>query len=67
MQTVNVLCIKWGSKYGPDYVNRLHNMVRRHLHRPFRFVCLCDDRAGIDPVDLLEHCVQPIDILEHER
>ncbi len=48
MQTVNVLCIKWGSKYGPDYVNRLHNMVRRHLHRPFRFVCLCDDRAGID-------------------
>jgi hypothetical protein len=33
MQTVNVLCIKWGRKYGPDYVNRLHNMVQRHLRR----------------------------------
>ena len=49
MQAVNVLCIKWGKKYGPEYVNKLHSMVRRHLHRPFRFVCLTDDAAGIDP------------------
>lgn len=47
MDRVNVLCIKWGTKYGPEYVNRLHSMVRRHLHRPFRFVCLTDDTAGI--------------------
>lgn len=46
--TVNVLCIKWGNKYGPDYVNKLHSMVRRHLKRPFRFVCLTDDANGID-------------------
>jgi hypothetical protein len=49
MQAVNVLCIKWGKKYGPEYVNKLHSMVSRHLHRPFRFVCLTDDGAGIDP------------------
>ena len=49
MQSVNVLCIKWGNKYGPDYVNRLHSMVRRHLRRPFRVVCLTDDGTGIDP------------------
>lgn len=49
MQAVNVLCIKWGKKYGPEYVNKLHSMVRRHLHRPFRFVCLTDDAHGIDP------------------
>jgi hypothetical protein len=49
MQAVNVLCIKWGKKYGPEYVNKLHSMVRRHLHRPFRFVCLTDDADGIDP------------------
>lgn len=49
MQAVNVLCIKWGKKYGPEYVNKLHSMVHRHLHRPFRFVCLTDDGAGIDP------------------
>lgn len=49
MQAVNVLCIKWGTKYGPEYVNKLHSMVRRNLHRPFRFVCLTDDAQGIDP------------------
>ena len=49
MQTVNVLCIKWGRKYGPEYVNKLHAMVSRHLTRPFRFVCLTDDARGIDP------------------
>lgn len=49
MQAVNVLCIKWGRKYGPEYVNKLHGMVRRHLTRPFRFICLTDDTQGIDP------------------
>ncbi|MGY0504045.1 hypothetical protein [Luteimonas sp. e5] len=44
----NVLCIKWGTKYGPEYVNRLRSMVRRHLKRPHRFVCLTDDTRGID-------------------
>lgn len=49
MQTVNVLCIKWGRKYGPEYVNKLHAMVSRHLARPFRFICLTDDAQGIAP------------------
>jgi hypothetical protein len=49
MQAVNVLCIKWGKKYGPEYVNKLHSMVSRHLKRPFRFVCLTDDSEGIAP------------------
>lgn len=44
----NVLCIKWGRKYGAADVNRLHAMVRRSLAPPFRFVCLTDDAAGID-------------------
>lgn len=48
MESVNVLCIKWGRKYGPEYVNRLRSMVRRHLKRPHRFVCLTDDRQGIE-------------------
>ncbi len=43
----NVICMKWGTKYGPEYVNRLYAMVRRHLTGAFRFVCLTDDRQGI--------------------
>lgn len=42
-----VLCMKWGTKYGPEYVNRLYAMVRRHLRGEFRLVCLTDDSAGI--------------------
>lgn len=44
-----VLCMKWGSKYGPEYVNRLHAMVKRHLRGPFHMVCLTDDATGIVP------------------
>jgi len=44
-----VLCMKWGTKFGPAYVNRLHAMVRRNLSRPLRFVCLTEDDAGFSP------------------
>jgi len=42
-----ILCMKWGTKYGPEYVNRLYGMVARHLHSSFSFVCLTDNSAGI--------------------
>ncbi|MDZ5459071.1 glycosyltransferase [Azohydromonas lata] len=42
-----ILCMKWGTKYGPEYVNRLYAMVRRHLRGDFSFVCLTDDGAGV--------------------
>ncbi len=44
-----ILCMKWGTKYGPEYVNRLHGMVKRHLRGAFRFVCLTDDKNGLHP------------------
>ena len=43
----HVLCMKWGTKYGPEYVNRLYAMVRRNLSGNFNFVCLTDDTRGI--------------------
>lgn len=46
-EQINVLCMKWGTKYGPEYVNRLYGMVNRNMQRPFRFVCLTDNKAGI--------------------
>jgi hypothetical protein len=39
--------MKWGTKYGPEYVNRLYAMVRRHLRGDFQFVCLTDSSEGI--------------------
>jgi hypothetical protein len=65
MQTVNVLCIKWGTKYGPEYVNTLRSMVRRHLKRPHRFVCLTDDRSGID-ADIEVMDIPPVGIADFD-
>ena len=45
----HVICMKWGTKYEPHYVNNLYAMVRRHLGGDFRFVCLTDDTTGIRP------------------
>lgn len=44
-----VLCMKWGTKYGAEYVNRLFGMVQRHLSGAFRFVCLTDNSMGVRP------------------
>lgn len=47
MQSKTVICLKWGTKYGPEYVNRLHNMVKRNLSNA-RFICFTEDPVGID-------------------
>lgn len=44
---VNVLCLKWGNRYPAVYVNNLHSAVRRHLSRPFRFVCCTEAAQGL--------------------
>ena len=46
-EIVNVLCMKWGTKYPADYVNRLYSMVARNMQRKFRFVCLTEDSEGL--------------------
>jgi hypothetical protein len=46
---LSVLTWKWGEAYGPEYVNRLRNMLERHLHVEHRLVCITDAPEGIDP------------------
>lgn len=45
----NIICMKWGTKFGPNYVNILAAMVRRHLKSEHRFICFTDDGKGLDP------------------
>ncbi|WP_409434028.1 hypothetical protein ACJ3XI_05875 [Litorimonas sp. RW-G-Af-16] len=47
MQTV--ICMKWGTRYGAEFVNRLYNAVQRNTKRDTRLVCLTDDTTGINP------------------
>jgi len=46
---VNVLCIKHGSLYSHEYVNRLFNMVSRHCSLPFNFYCITENTTNINP------------------
>ena len=46
---LNVLCLKFGTKYSSDYVNKLYNMVQRHLTVPHRFICFTENAAGLNP------------------
>ncbi len=49
-----VICINWGTKYGPTYINRLYGMVSRNITPPFTFTCFTDNRTGIRPEVLCE-------------
>ena len=58
----NVICIKWGTKFGPEYVNKLYRMVEKNLTLPHRFVCFTDNAEGI--VDGVE--IRPLPELNDE-
>ena len=42
-----VICINWGTKYGPNYINRLYGMVARNITPPFTLTCFTDHPGGI--------------------
>ena len=45
----NIVCLKWGNKYGPEYVNRLYQAVQRHTTRSFKFWCFTENPQGLLP------------------
>ena len=47
---ITVLCVRFGTRYGIEYVERLRNMVARNITVPYEFVCLTDDPTPIDGV-----------------
>ena len=45
---MNILCVKWGSKYSAEYVNKLYSMVSKNsMGQPFDFHCYTDDHNGL--------------------
>ena len=49
MNPVNIVCLKWGTKYGPEYVNRLYKAIKRHTTVPFILHCFTEDASKLDP------------------
>ena len=40
--------MKWGSRYGPEFVNRLYNSIKRHTKKTTKLYCFTDDIKGIN-------------------
>lgn len=59
---INIVCLKAGEAYGPEYVNILFDMVRRNLTEGFpgKFHCITDDPTGLD--DGIETIQLPADL-----
>jgi len=45
---LSVVCWRWGTAYGVEYINRLRSMLSRHLDLPHCLYCVTDDPAGLD-------------------
>lgn len=57
----HVVCVKWGNKYAPQYVNVLNSMVKRHTTVPYQFHCITEDATGLDPtVNVIQLPKSPI-------
>ena len=46
---VNILCLKHGSKYSAEYVNKLFYGVKLNLQKEFNFYCLTENTTALDP------------------
>lgn len=45
---VNFITLKWGTKYGPEYVNRLYANLKNAYSGDFNFYCFTDDATNIN-------------------
>lgn len=44
---IHCICIKWGSKFSPEYVNKLFRGISRNTSKEFLFTCYTDNTDGI--------------------
>jgi hypothetical protein len=48
-ETIEIVCVKYGTKYGADYVNKLYWGVYKNVTVPYKFSCFTEDGEGLDP------------------
>ena len=45
---LNIVCFKWGDLFGPEYVNKLYNSIKRNTTIPINFICYTEDPTGVE-------------------
>jgi len=43
-----IICMKWGNRYGFNFVNKLYSSIKKHTKRPTTLYCFTDDPKGIN-------------------
>ena len=46
---INIYTVKWGFKYGPEYVNSIFEQCKKHITSEFQFYCLTEHAGDLDP------------------
>lgn len=49
-EKINILCVRFGNKYGIEYVERLRNMISRNISVDYEFYCLTDSNINLSGV-----------------
>ena len=60
-----IVTMKWGTLFGPDYVNVLYRACKSASSIPFDFVCFTDDPSGLD-ADIAVKTLPEIGLREEE-
>lgn len=46
---ISIYTVKWGQRYGPEYVNRVFEQCKEHITTPFEFYCLTEFPYELHP------------------
>ena len=54
IKPINIITLKWGTKYQSHYVNKLYSGIKRNTTIPIRFHCFTEDKTGLFE-DIIPH------------
>jgi hypothetical protein len=46
---INIYTVKWGQKYGPEHVNKIHDQCKKFIKEDFDFYCLTELPHDLNP------------------
>lgn len=47
-QSLSIVCLKWGTRYGSEYVNKLYKGIIKNTKHQVKFICYTEDESGIE-------------------
>lgn len=59
---IDFVCLKSGTKYTSEFVNKLDSMISRNVSAPYKLHCMTEDPSGISPnIDIIPLPKLPLD------